>query len=260
MSDFKVLWLNKYLTSKPHIIFDIGSYDAADSIRIKKNFPEADIYAFEASPRNYEEKVAINAGKFKIQHYNIALSDRNETIDFFDSHGASTASGSILSPACSISTCHPGLYFNNAIKVQSITIDDFCAQNAIRIIDLIHMDVQGAEHLVLSGISNVHVRMIFLEVCEGDKYEGGFSREQLNNVLTNKGYVLVNRLLYDDLYLHEKEYEAYLQKRLRQYFYRCIEALHDIFSSIRRFLLKSTLFSMLSQNRVIRRLLKRNIY
>jgi FkbM family methyltransferase len=242
VSDFKVIWLRKYLTSKPNIIFDIGAYDAADSIRIKKKIPKADIYAFEASPRNYKEKVAVNAEKFKIRHYNLALSDKNEIIDFYDSYGVSDGSGSILSPTDMMSLHHPGLYFNKPIEVRSITIDDFCKQDSIHIIDLIHMDVQGAEHLVLSGMNRVQARMIFLEVCAGDIYRGAYSREQLNILLTNRGYVLVKRLLYDDLYLHEAEYQAYIKKGFRKHFYQVIEILQDLFICGRRYLLKPTSF------------------
>ena len=259
MSDFRVVWLRRYLRSEPRVVFDVGSYDAGDSIRIKEAYPASEVYAFEASPRNYKERVAPRAARFRVRHFNLALCEKNGTAIFHDSFGASEASGSILAPTTTMSLQHPDVQFNAPVSVPATTIEQFCEEHSIGLIDFLHMDVQGAEGLVLSGMGRIKARMIFLEACESEKYQGASSREQLSEVLKQKGYTLVRRLPFDDLYLENTEYQAYVASPLRGQLYDAVDTVQNAALFVYRPLVRLMTSSGLTRNRTLRRIMGRHV-
>ena len=137
-------------------IFEIGSCEGEDSIRYRKLFPNANIYAFEPLPDNVRliKQNFLRHGIENVICINKAISSENGTVDFYVSSGRPSnaeesdwdygnKSSSLLQPEESLikSTF---LEFKTKIEVETISIDDFCKDNNIRKIDFIHLDVQGA--------------------------------------------------------------------------------------------------------------------
>ena len=64
----------------------------------------------------------------------------------------------------------------HSIKVQTDTIDHFCERMSIESIDILKLDVQGAELLVLEGarrmLENKKINLIFTEVEFIEIYKG----------------------------------------------------------------------------------------
>ena len=61
---------------KPTYFFDIGSYDATNSILVKKNFSKMNCFAFEANHNNYKEfKDRKEIKKYSIEYKNLAVSN-----------------------------------------------------------------------------------------------------------------------------------------------------------------------------------------
>ena len=94
--------------------------------------------------------------------------------------------------------------FKPARKVPASRLDTFCAAHGITEIDLLHMDVQGAEALVLDGMGDLRPTMIFLEIDEVKEtsgYLGATPMADLVSRLTDKGYGAAWESEHDALYV-----------------------------------------------------------
>lgn len=175
-------------------ICDIGSWHLGQSIEFLEILPDANVYAFEANPTNYEtcqEVYSRLMGYFKknIKLYNIALNDQPGIIKFYpvtqDNFGASSKYKFM-----------EGLteeYFNKTwnqgeIDVDALTLDIWREENNIDKVDVIWMDVQGAELDVLKGAEKTleNVQCIFTEVGLKPYYEGQSLKEDIDSILVDK--------------------------------------------------------------------------
>jgi FkbM family methyltransferase len=79
--------------------------------------------------------------------------------------------------------------FNEEENIKTNTIDNFCKENGIEKIDFIHMDVQGAELLVLKGASNMlkNIGLIWLEVGMVEFYQEQPMKFNMINFLQENG-------------------------------------------------------------------------
>jgi len=82
----------------------------------------------------------------------------------------------------------------SAPRVASITLDEFCASRAIAEVDLLKIDVEGAEPLVLGGAATLltrrHAKAILIEICPKNLDLFGFTVGDLSRPLRAAGYSL----------------------------------------------------------------------
>jgi hypothetical protein len=97
--------------------------------------------------------------------------------------------------------CGPRYYPEKAenigeIIVDMTTIDHFCNQANIERIDILKLDIEGAEIKALSGacdiLSKHAVYLIYTEVMFVSHYEGGCMFGELGGFLEKYGYTLFN--------------------------------------------------------------------
>jgi len=207
MSGINYEWVKTVIDKEAPTIFDIGAYDFHDSTNIRRFFPNANIYAFEAYAYNCEKfgKIASN---HNINVFNLAISDKVGKTKFYNSvtmNGTNwTCSGSILQPTKEEGvTIHPGLKYNReGIDVDTVTIEYFCEENNITSVDFIHMDIQGAEYYAIKGMGKkIKPKIIYCETFEYDSYENSLSRDDLDNLMFSLGYSIKERFTYDTLYI-----------------------------------------------------------
>lgn len=189
---------------EPVTIFDIGGCEGEESIRYARAFPRAKIYTFEPLPEN-QNLIRQNFARYGVstaEVVDLALSDRSATAEFHVSSGRpptpsqgeqwnyGNKSSSLLPPANS-DRMYGWLEFKNTIKVQTETLDAFVASRAIERVDFLHMDVQGAEHLVLSGARATLPRVVavWLEVSTRELYRGQQLRPAIEKLMTSFGFV-----------------------------------------------------------------------
>ena len=199
MSYFKKEYLDYFTDKENLVVFDIGSYDGYDSRYFREWLPSARIFAFEASSKNFRGVVA-NTQHYNVTPVNIALSDKVGTITFNDTFGKYLGSGSILEPTEAIFTTFVGMDFRPE-TVETKTIELFCQENNLKKVDILHMDVQGAEHLVIKGIGSFRPKLVFMETCEYPFYNGAGTFEELHSYMENLGYELVERMDMDSLFV-----------------------------------------------------------
>lgn len=202
MSDFKIEWIDTYLCKNPMVIFDVGAFNGEDALQFKRRFPYASVYAFEADPRNFEKCKEIRSHGVNVSHKAV-LDYTGETV-FYSSGGRKEyeASGSALRPTAKQYSDFPEMTFQDVGKVPCITLWDFCHVEKISGIDLLHMDVQGAEAKVIKGMGFLRPLMIFLEKSESLHYEDAAQVSTLNQLMANLGYELVKELEFDNLYVY----------------------------------------------------------
>ena len=206
-------------------IFDIGMCEGEDTIRYANQYPKSTIHSFEPIPKNMKIAKA-NIEKFtdknRVVLNNIALSDKNGSFDMYVSEGTPTdikpiegwdygnKSSSLLKPE-KTKEVTPWLKFNKKIIVQTKTLFGYCKENKITNIDLIHMDVQGAELMVLKGAKSMikNIRSIWLEVEAVELYKGQPLKPDVEKFMKQNGFIkiidTVNEVAGDQFYINKSE-------------------------------------------------------
>lgn len=169
--DISKQYLKALLPIDP-IIVEAGAWDGNDTLEMGDIWPTGTIHTFEPVP-SLNEILKERVKPFKnIHSYTYALSDKNGITQFYISSGTSTASSSLLAPKEHLEA-HPTVYFNQIIDVETITLDAWAEKYNISRIDLLWLDIQGAELKVLKASPKIlkTVKAIYTEVSEREFYE-----------------------------------------------------------------------------------------
>jgi FkbM family methyltransferase len=182
------------------MIFDIGACNGSEGLHYAKVFPGSVVHAFEPVPANHIrilENMACHPD-VQMQAHRIALSNKEGTAVLHVSsaegemaiHG--NKSSSLLEPGMT-SDVFPWLQFNEHMAVPTITLDTFCADHGVTSIDLVHMDVQGAELMVLEGSPRMlqHISTIWMEVERVALYKHQPLKHDVEKFMRDHGFELV---------------------------------------------------------------------
>ena len=210
---------------KPLVIFEIGACEGEDSIKYSRLFPNSTIYAFEPLPDNIKliHKNFLQYGIKNARYYNKALSSENGIAEFYVSSGQpdnakesdwdyGNKSSSLLPPEKHLKMLS-FIQFNKKIEVETITLDSFCKANELSVIDFIHMDVQGAELMVLKGAGDYlkSIKVIWLEVSKVDIYKNQPLVKDVKKFMKENNFVLIKDALNgqqgDQLYISKNFYK-----------------------------------------------------
>ena len=208
-------------------IFEIGACEGEDSIKYSRLFKNSQIYAFEPLPDNIKliQKNLLQYEITNVLYYNKALSSKEGIAEFHVSEGRpnnavdsdwdyGNKSSSLLAPAKHLEIVD-FIQFNKKIEVQTTTLNSFCKINNIAIIDFIHMDVQGAELMVLEGASEImaSIKVIWLEVSKVEIYRNQPLEEDVKIFMIKNNFVLLKNSLEglwgDQLYISKLFYPEY---------------------------------------------------
>ena len=188
---------NLVKTNKPTIL-DIGAHHGQSVKYFKKLFPNSSIHSFEPDPDSF---LILSNLKFDdLKLHNFAISNKVGKLSFFRnsiSHTNSLNKVNINSTdSISISEAKQNNdidFFNNFNKeiiVNSITLDEFANSEKFTNIDLLKIDVQGAEVKVLTGAVNIlnTTRNIVLEISFFDYYESQSSFLAIEKIISPIGF------------------------------------------------------------------------
>lgn len=185
------------------VIFDIGSRDCMQSIEFYSAFPNAKIYAFECNPNtlplcrknieNYKDRITLIEG---------AVCDYDGDITFYPINQQKTVTSWVDgNPGASSlfksnNTYTVEKYVQDEVKTNCHRLDTVMKSHGINRVDVIWMDLQGAELLALKSLGNFidSVDIIFTEISYKPIYTGQVMFPELNDFLTSSKFKVVNKL------------------------------------------------------------------
>ena len=163
------------------VIFDIGSCHALESVEFSKRFTNARIFTFEANPVSYEVCLQNTKDYSEITVVNQAVNDydgfckfypmdKNKTITTWEDGNQGASSLYKANGAYD----HIEKYVQYEIEIPCTRLDTFCRKNNINVIDIIWMDLQGAELKALQSLGSLleTVQIIHTELEINPMYEG----------------------------------------------------------------------------------------
>lgn len=195
-------FLSKHLNYKVSTIFDVGANVGEWSAIAAEFAPNATIYAFEPHPEIFE-LLKLRSLRKKVVCHQLALSNKKKEVDLWVWGNDRNIEKSGLN----------GLYYRpilktafkvepNRIKINAVTLDEFCQKNKVGHIDLLKIDTEGSELDILLGaekmISNGCIDLIQFEY--GGCYQDSQTKlESVYRLLVKNSYdifrILPNMLL-----------------------------------------------------------------
>lgn len=174
LPEYPEMILTKEVLKNKSIFFDIGANMGVFTLLAASKIKQGKIFAFEPIPqalRMLYQNIRINNLDDRVTVLEKVASDKdgleNFNIENFNEFSYISA--------------NKGL---NNITVSSVRLDTFCKKNNIRFIDLIKIDVEGAEMMVLKGLEELlkkgNIGMLIIELNAGNKRYGSDSQKTLN--------------------------------------------------------------------------------
>ena len=176
--------------SNVEVILEIGSRDAIQSIEFSNLFPKAKIYAFECYPLCIKMCVE-NSKDFKnIEIVPYAIFNKNEKMKFYPvitNVGASSLFRITKEYAADFN------YPQKEIEVESIRIDTWAKEKGIKKIDLVWIDLQGAEYEAFEGMGKLlsDVQAIYTEVEYQALYKDQKLLKDILKLLNERGFSMI---------------------------------------------------------------------
>lgn len=228
---------NLFKANQKLIILDIGSCEGEDSIRYSKMFPNSRILAFEPLPSN-QELILENLRKYEINNVELvpyALSDKKGTCNFHVSSGNpdgllnnedwnfGNKSSSLLQPDKHLDIT-PWVKFHQQITVKTNTLLNISEELKINDIDFVHIDVQGAELMVLNGAGVIlkNIKVIWLEVANLTLYKNQAVKTEIEDFMKKNGFYLIKTCMEgdtgDQMYLNNRYFKTIALFSLKKHF------------------------------------------
>ena len=209
-----------------YVIFDVGSRDCLQSIEFYHAFPNAKIYAFECNPNTIEIcKKNIEPYKNRITLIEGAVCDYDGNITFYPINQKKTiTSWKDGNPGASSIFKSNGKYkIEKYVQDKIITkchrLDSIIKKYKITRVDIMWMDLQGAELLALKGLGNyinnlehLHTKARYKEI-----YSGQVMYNELNNYISSKNFEIVNNLSkknWQEDVIYQKKLIKYIPKNI----------------------------------------------
>lgn len=187
------------------VFFDAGACEGESSVRYARLFPGSTVYAVEPLPGNVTllHQTLGTYGVTNVVPLQTCLAHRAGPMTFHLSAGApaefagleldydfGNKSSSLLAPQ-ETATAYPWLEFPETVTVATERLDALAARLGLRCIDFFHLDVQGAELLVLRGAGEFlpHIHTVWLEVEDVPLYAGQPLRRDVSCFMRRRGFV-----------------------------------------------------------------------
>ena len=189
----------KLLSKKNYIIVEVGARDCTETVMFDAMLPHSNIFAFECNPDTLPKCHKAILGKKNITLIEKAVTDSEGEITFYQinnektitnhPHGTNPGASSIFEA----NEEYPlEKYHQDKITVPTTTLKKFSEKYDINHIDLMWMDIQGAELLALKGAEDFieNVSLIHLETEFFPIYKNQPLFSEIKKFLNKKGFRL----------------------------------------------------------------------
>jgi FkbM family methyltransferase len=126
-------------------ILDVGANVGKWATIAARAFPDAAIYALEIVPATFGRLRAETAPLPRVQAINLGLADRSGTLPI-RYHPSASAHATF--------TDYPHSWTGETIDCPVTTGDEFLTTRRLATVDFLKLDIEGAEHLALRGLSH----------------------------------------------------------------------------------------------------------
>jgi FkbM family methyltransferase len=162
------------------VVFDIGAYHGVWAVILARHARE--VVAFEPNPGTFQvltETIAVNRAR-NVCASPVAIGGTSGSADFWG-----TGSGASL---------REGEHRSSHSRVKVETLDNFAADRA-SMPDVIKIDVEGAEHQVLTGARRclTHARLVCIEIHYEELPKFGADYSMVSRLMTDAGFVEIMR-------------------------------------------------------------------
>ncbi len=180
--------LLKKITSKKIVCFDVGANIGFFSLTMAKELENknCEIHSFEPNPYTLtflDKNLTLNPKLAdSIFRNSIGLSDKAGTFQLSYNH-RNTGSANIFDSASNS---------EEVAEIEVKTLDDYCVEHNINHIDLLKVDIEGAELNFLKGaekiISKSKNMVLIMEIMEDNCKQAGYTSSQLYNKVIGFGF------------------------------------------------------------------------
>jgi FkbM family methyltransferase len=211
-----------------HTIVEAGARDCAETIAFRTFFPDARIFAFECNPQTLPLCRTAAAGLTGVELVERAVSDVDGKVSFFaiDPERTETTWPDGNPGASSLlraSGKYPlERYVQREIGVESTRLDTFLDLRNVATVDLLWLDIQGAELMALRGagerlrdVKLVHAEVEFLEIYSGQPLFGEVRRYLRDHGFLFVGFTAYGEFSADAVFVNSAVASPALRRRAR---------------------------------------------
>lgn len=162
-------------------IWDIGSRDGQDALRLLQAFPGAAVTAFEAHPEEYARHRGVARW---ITWVNAAVYSHDGEVEFFPK-AINSGIHSIRDRGAEFGT--------GSMRVACTRVDTYVRDTPASIPDVVKIDVEGCTYEVLCSFGDLleSVRALHIETEEEQYFAGQHLQEEVFALLRGRGFVMV---------------------------------------------------------------------
>lgn len=175
------------------IVFDVGANVGKLTLLFSKLAGGGSVHAFEPTKAIFDELNAAVAAATNVTANRLALSDRPGTVDLYCYDGPFRAFNSMADRPLADYGVDAGPVRHEA--VEATTLDAYCAAAKVTRIDLLKIDVEGAELQVLRGAQGMlaakRIRCIAFEFGQAT-FDMGNSPGEIEQLFRDHDYRLSN--------------------------------------------------------------------
>jgi FkbM family methyltransferase len=170
-------------------VLEAGAHNGSDTVELAALFPAGHVHAFEPIETLRMELQRRTANLANVSTYPFALWRQTGMRPMHVSAGTSDGSSSLLRPKEHLEV-HPSVLFETAVEVPTTTVDEWRQMYSVSRIDLLWLDLQGAELDVLAAAPETlrTVRAIYTEVNFREMYEGAALYPHMVSWLGARGF------------------------------------------------------------------------
>jgi FkbM family methyltransferase len=149
-----IKYVLEQLSGKQLVIFDVGANVGLYTIALLKLLRQrnAKIYSFEPSREAFTKLKKNIQGDSRVASYNMGFGEANKQVTLYrDTQKSHLGFASVYKRRLD----HYGIYMDLKEQVHMRTVDAFCAEQHIKHIDFLKVDVEGNELNVLKGATEM---------------------------------------------------------------------------------------------------------
>lgn len=250
----------KIIKKENPIILEIGARDCRETVGFLEYFPNARIFSFECNP----ETLPIcreNVSKYK----NITLIEKAVTlkdgqIDFYqiDTEKTETIHPDGNPGASSVLEANPiyepEKYIQKKITVDSVTLKTFMTENHIERVDILWMDIQGAEldalksaGKLISNILSIHSEVEFFPIYKNQPMYKEIRHFLKSNGFGLKSFTSIGRYAGDAFFMKNSLIKSIIPESFKNAYFMFLQKIISSLptkSGVKRFLRKHYVLSM----------------